>query len=149
MNIKAITIKDNEKFLRQKSKEVNLEEDDLTNIINDLDIYCKNNKVMAMAAIQLGHPKRVVYLKNTNLDLINKFQRNELTSEEEKYNEAKLLINPVVLKKEGLTEYWEACASCLDNFGHVRRAYKITIEYLDINGFKHKETFIGFAATVL
>jgi len=86
MNIKAITIKDNEKFLRQKSKEVNLEEDDLTNIINDLDIYCKNNKVMAMAAIQLGHPKRVVYLKNTNLDLINKFQRNELTSEEEKYN---------------------------------------------------------------
>ena len=32
-----------------------------------LSINCKNNSVMAMAAIQLGIPKRIVYLKNTNL----------------------------------------------------------------------------------
>ena len=27
---------------------------------------------MAMAAIQLGIPKRIVYVKNTNLDILNK-----------------------------------------------------------------------------
>ena len=31
---------------------------------------------------------RLIYLKNTNLDLINKSQKNELSDEEQKYNEA-------------------------------------------------------------
>ena len=59
------------------------------------------------------------------------------------------MINPVIISREGLTDYWESCASCLDNFGHVRRPYKITLEYFDINGEKHIDTFEGFEATVL
>ena len=47
----------------------------------------------------------------------------------ENYNEARVLINPVIISKEGLTDYWEACASCLDNIGHVKRPYKIIIKY--------------------
>ena len=49
------------------------------------------------------------------------------------YNEARILINPVIIKREGLTDYWEACASCLDNFGHVQRPYRIIVQYQDIN----------------
>ena len=67
--------------------------------------------------------------------------------EEKNYNEARVLINPVITSREGLTDYWEACASCLDNFGHVRRPYKITLEYVD--GNKHRDIFEGFEATVL
>ena len=46
-------------------------DDNFKNGINILDEYCKENAVMAMAAVQLGIPKRLVYLKNTNLDIIN------------------------------------------------------------------------------
>lgn len=145
---KAITIEDNEQYLRQISKQVDLLNDN--NLINDIKIlekFCKENKVLAMAAIQLGIPKRIIYLKNTNLELIEKSQSNN--NQEDNYNEQRLLINPKIISREGLTEYWEACASCLDNMGRVLRPYKIIIEYYDLNNQKHKDTFIGFESTVL
>lgn len=148
--MKAITIYDNEQFLRQVSKSVDISDvEQLKKDIQVLDDFCKENQVMAMASVQLGIPKRLIYLKNTNLDIINKMQSNSETEEERQFNESKILINPVIIKKEGLTEYWEACASCLDNCGRVLRPYKITLEYYDINGNKCVEIFEGFKATVL
>lgn len=147
--IESINIKENEAYLRQISTIVSLNDKNLNDYIDVLEQYCSENSVMAMAAVQLGIPKRLVYLKNTNLDIINKIQTNSLTPEEKNYNEATVLINPFIVNKEGLTEYWEACASCLDNFGRVLRPYKIDIEYYDINGEKHFETIEGFKSTVL
>ena len=148
--ISAITIKDNEKYLRQVSKSVDIFNDkDLKNDIKVLEDYCKENEVMAMAAVQLGIPKRLVYLKNTNIDIINKQQNDCSTSFEDDYNEARVLINPVILERRGLTKYWEACASCLDNCGLVLRPYKILLEYWTIDNKKHVDTFIGFESTVL
>ena len=148
--IKSITIADNEKFLRQKSAIVDIKNDmDLNKNIKVLDKFCKANDVMAMAAVQLGIPKRIVYLKNTNLDIINKMQDNTISQEEMDYNESRVLINPTIINREGLTEYWEACASCLDNCGRVLRPYKIELEYFDIDGNKHSEIFEGFESTVL
>lgn len=148
--IKSITIAENESFLRQKSVIVDIKNDsELEKDIGVLDKYCKANEVMAMAAVQLGIPKRIVYLKNTNLDIINKIQNNTISQEEKNYNESRVLINPTIINREGLTEYWEACASCLDNCGRVLRPYKIELEYFDINGNKHSEIFEGFESTVL
>ena len=128
-----ITIETNEPWLRKKSSVVDIKNDKyLESNIEVLEKFCKENEVMAMAANQLGILKRLVYLKNTNLDIINRMQNNTSTEEDEKYNEARVLINPVVLKKEGLTEYWENCASCLDNSGRVLRPYKINF-YLFLN----------------
>ena len=148
--IKAITIRDNEDYLRQISLPIDIQNDkDLDNDIKRLEQYCEENEVMAMAAIQLGIPKRLVYLKNTNLEIINKIQTDSTTEEENKYNEARVLINPIITNKEGLTEYWEACASCLENCGLVLRPFKIDVEYYDRKGKKHTETFEGFESTVL
>lgn len=148
--IESITIEDNEEYLRQISKEVDIKNDkELMNDISVLDEYCKENAVMAMAAVQLGIPKRMIYLKNTNLDIINKIQANTVSDEEKNYNEAKVLINPIITNREGLTDYWEACASCLDNFGRVLRPYKIELEYYDVEGTKKQEAFEGFESTVL
>ncbi len=148
--IEAITIQDNEPFLIQISSYVDIKNDkELMNDIDILDQFCKENNVMAMASVQLGIPKRIVYLKNTNLDIINKIQNNSNSEEIENYNEKKVLINPTILKREGLTEYWEACASCLDNMGRVLRPYKIELEYYDIDGNQKVETFEGFESTVL
>ena len=99
--MKAITINDNEELLRQISKEVDLNDENLLNDIKILEEYCKENRVMAMAAVQLGIPKRLVQLKNTNLDIINKRQENAATEEDEKYNEARVFINRVVKLREG------------------------------------------------
>ena len=147
--MKAITIKDNEEYLRQISKPVELNDKELNDNIKVLEKYCKENEVLAMAAVQLGIPKRLIYLKNTNLDIINKMQRNIETEEDKNHNEERILINPTIIKKEGITYYWESCASCLDNMGYVKRPYKIIVEYQDINGNIHKDIFKGFETTVL
>lgn len=147
--MKAITIKDNEKYLRQISKPVELNDKELNDNIKVLEKYCKENEVLAMAAVQLGIPKRLIYLKNTNLDIINKMQRNIETEEDKNHNEERILINPTIIKREGITYYWESCASCLDNMGYVKRPYKIIVEYQDINGNTHKDIFKGFESTVL
>lgn len=148
--IKQITILDNEDYLRQVSLEVDILNDkDLINDIKILEKFCLDNTVLAMAAVQLGIPKRLIYIKNTNLDIVNRFQADALEEEENGYNEARVLINPVIKRREGLTEYWEACASCLDSCGRVLRPYKIEVEYYDIDGVKHNEEFEGFESTVL
>lgn len=145
--MKALTILEDEAFLRQKSSIVDLNDKDLKKDIEIIEEYCMSHDVLAMASVQLGIPKRIVYLKNTNLDMVKKIEKDEELKNS--YNEAKILINPVVIKKEGLTKYWEACASCLDNVGLVKRPYKIYLEYVDINGEKHSEIFEGFESTVL
>ena len=101
-NLKSITILDNEPFLRQISKNVDIQHDkELQKNIAILEEYCKAKEVMAMAAVQLGIPKRIIYLKNTNLEIIKKKQTDTATEEEENYNEARILINPIIIEKEG------------------------------------------------
>lgn len=150
MAMKTITIFDNEEFLRQISKPVDIKNDtELEENIKMLKKFCGPNEALALAAIQIGIPKRLIYLKNTNLEIVKKIQNDTFTEEDKKYDESKVLINPVIIKKEGLTEYWETCASCLDNCGLVERPYKILVEYYDINGKKYEEIFEGFESTVL
>lgn len=132
------TIENDLEWLRKVSRKVNIKEEDLTEDIKILEEYSIANEVLAMAAIQLGIDKRIIYLKNTNLDKIGDTSINEKTT----------LINPVIVKREGLTSYWETCASCLDNMGLVLRPYKILVKYEDIKGMKHQKTFKGFPATV-
>ncbi len=147
--IKAITIEDNEAYLRQISTPVDIEDKDLGYDIEKLKQFCLENDVLAMAAVQIGIPKRLVYVKNTNLELIQKDQENVLTEEEKNYDEAMVMINPIIKYREGLTEYWEACASCMDYMGLVKRPYKMEVEYETREGKKQVETFIGFPATVV
>lgn len=140
MEINKKTIENDEAFLRQISKEVDFRDNSYLDVIEKLAYYCKNDdNILAIASVQLGIPLRLIYLKKTNLD---EFENKE-------YNEMKVMINPVIISKEGLTRYWEACASCLDKTGLVERPYKIEVEYYDEEQVKHREMFEGFPATVL
>lgn len=147
--MEVIKIDKNENYLRQRSKEVNQINNDVINDIKTLENYCKENEVMAIAGIQLQIPKRIIYLKNTNINIIDKMQLSEETDEEKEYNEGRVLINPAILKEEGLTQYWEACASCLDFMGLVKRPYKILVAYKNLNNEIIEEFFEGFEATVI
>ena len=148
--LKTITIADNEEFLRQVSKPVIFPDNNLKSDIKVLEQYFNQSDItLALAAVQLGIPKRLIYLKNTDLELINRKNNDQETDEDRLHNEQRILINPIIVSREGLTDYWEACASCLDNLGHVKRPYKIIIKYQDINGNFHSEVIEGFESTVL
>ena len=140
MKIIRKTIKNDELYLKQISKRVSFKNKDYKKDVEQLELFCLENECFALAAVQIGIPKRIIYLKNTSLDI---------PIENKDYNEAMVLINPIVLSKKGLTKYWEACLSCLDNMGLVIRPYKITVKYQDISGKRHNKTFCGFKATVL
>ena len=140
MEIKRKTIENDEEYLRQISKEVLFSDKSLKSDVKKLESFCQQTECFALAAVQIGIPKRIVYLKNTTLDV---------PLEDMDYNESKILINPVIISRKGKTKYWEACLSCLDNMGLVTRPYKMTIQYCDINGNKHEEIFEGFEATVI
>ena len=154
---KSITIEKNEEYLRQISKKVDISDPEIHNNIVVLQDYCMQNEVMAMAAVQLGIPKQIVYVKNTNLDILNKRLTDEGKEETKDYNEAKVLLNPEIVSKEGLTTFWEACASCswyegdVQKWynGKVKRPYKIKVKYMDVQGTSHEDEFEGFEATVL
>ena len=105
-----------------------------------LEQFCLETECFALAAIQIGIPKRMIYLKNTTLDV---------PLEDKSYNESTILINPVIISRKGHTRYWEACLSCLNNMGLVSRPYEMVVEYYDVNGVQHNEIFEGFEATVL
>jgi peptide deformylase len=137
--LKALTIAESEEFLRQRSAEVDLSDPELLQNIEDLREYTINNKVYAMAAVQLGIPKRIVYIK----DVAPKLGR--AVSEEVHI----VMINPVILESRGRTEFWEACRSGLGNIGLVERPYEILLRYTDINGVEKTERFRGFASTVI
>lgn len=157
MKLEPITIENNEEYLRQISKKVDLSDPELHNNIVVLQDYCMQNEVMAMAAVQLGIPKRIIYIKNSSLEILNKRQTEEGKEETKDYNEARVLINPEVISKEGITTYWEACASCSfyeDGVkkwynGKVKRPYRIKVNYTNIDGQEIEEVFEGFESTVL
>lgn len=140
MHLERKTIEKDESYLRQISKTVDFKSDSWKEAIEKLDCFCKNDdlNMMAMASIQVGIPLRLIYLKKTDLNRL-----------EEDYNESQILINPKIIKEEGITTYWEACASCGNYTGLVERPYKIELEYFDEEQQRHVETIEGFKATVI
>jgi N-formylmethionyl-tRNA deformylase len=156
MSKERVTILDNEKFLRQVSKNVDFNDKSYLDDIVKLKDFCKNDGIFALAPVQIGIPKRIIYIRNSTSDADKNFDSN--------YDEGKIYINPIIIKRKGLTKYLEGCASCpgtapnkdsaesdIDNFllvGTVKRPYLIEIEYYDIEGLKKKDTIEGFESTV-
>ena len=127
--LESITIENNEQYLRQYSRKVDISDPELHNNIVVLQDYCMQNDVMAMAAVQLGIPKRIVYVKNTNLEILNK----RLTDE----------------GKEETKDYWYEGEVKKWYNGKVKRPYKIRVRYFDIEGNEHEDEFEGFESTVI
>lgn len=134
------TIENEEEFLRQKSIEVNFEKDNYNDYISKLRSYCCNNAVYALAPVQIGIPKRIIYLRNTTQNMDN--------NNNPEYNEEQIYINPFIISQKGCTRFLERCASCMDYVGTVERPYSIDIIYYDVKRQKKKETISGFKATV-
>ena len=140
MELDRITIENNEKFLRQISSDVDFNTDNYMKWIEALKDYCQHNAVYALAPVQIGIPKRMIYLRNTTSDM-NK-------NKDSNYDESTVLINPVIINAKGHTRFLERCESCLDFVATIDRPYSVEVEYYDVNGNKIHGVFEGFKATV-
>lgn len=134
------TIENEEEFLRQKSVEINFEKDNCDDYISKLREFCCNNAVYALAPVQIGIPKRIIYLRNTTQNMDN--------NNNPEYNEEQIYINPLIISQKGCTRFLERCASCMDYVGTVERPYSIDVIYYDVKGKKKKETISGFKTTI-
>lgn len=141
MEIIRKTIENDEEYLRQISAPVDLNDKSYKEEIKALEEFCLKTECFALAAVQIGIPKRMIYLKNTTLDM-DKYK-------DPTYNESKVLINPEIISRRGQTKFWEACLSCLDYTGLVSRPYRMRLHYYDKDGNEHEDTFENFEATVL
>lgn len=142
---KLLTIEDSLDYLRIVSEPVDFEKDNIDEMINDLKEYCINNEVYALSPVQIGIPKRIMYIKNTNQDMdLNKANGKD---------ESIVFINPRIIEAYGETYFLECCQSCQYKNGDfigavVKRPYRIVISYFDRDNNEYTKTLLGFEATV-
>ncbi|NFN95768.1 MULTISPECIES: peptide deformylase [Clostridium] len=111
-------------ILRKKSKEVEVVDDKIRDILNDMAETMYNTENGAgLAAPQVGMLKRLVVIDMWQ-GLIK-------------------LINPKIIKKEGSQEVIEGCLSNPNVFGKLKRPYKVIIEALNENGKEIQLTGTG------
>ncbi|ACD21864.1 peptide deformylase [Clostridium botulinum] len=111
-------------ILRKKSKEVEVVDDKIRDILNDMAETMYNTENGAgLAAPQVGMLKRLVVIDMWQ-GLIK-------------------LINPKIIKKEGSQEVIEGCLSNPNVFGKLKRPYKVIIEALNENGEEIQLTGTG------
>lgn len=90
---------------------------------------------VALAAIQVDQPYRVVVIRN---DFDNKKDRS-----------FSVFINPAITKYEGeMVEDYEGCLSVPDVYGKVPRYNKVRVKAQDENGREIRLTVDGFLARI-
>ena len=120
-----------DEILRKKSREVEVVDDKIRELINDMiDTMHKYNGV-GLAAVQVGVLKRVIVI--------------DLYDDKGIYK----LINPVIVKEKGDQECEEGCLSFPNKYAQVVRPMEVTVEALDENGKKIKVKGKGLLAQAL
>jgi len=137
MKLPIITIPN--KILRQKAQTVIKLDGQVIKLVKNMVETLRSQddpEGVGLAAPQIGQSLRVIVVKETPGENI----------------ESKIvgLINPEVVRQSREQELgWEGCLSIPDQFGQVKRAEKIKIKALDVNGKKKTIKARGFFARVL
>jgi peptide deformylase len=129
--------------LHGKSRRVGIITDEIRQIIDDMKSATldwedsrEHELGVALAAIQIDKPYRIVIVRN---DFENKDDKS-----------FSVLINPEIAKLEGeVEEDFEGCLSVPDIYGKVPRHTKVRIRALDENGQQIRVRAQGFLARVL
>ena len=128
--------------LRQNSKKVGVIDDKIRELIRHMEDTTldweedREHEVgVALAAIQIDEPLRIIVVRNNFDDKTDKTFH--------------ALINPVITKYEGeLLEDFEGCLSVKDLYGKVLRYSKVRIKALDLSGKEIRFSAEGFLARV-
>ena len=117
-------------FLRRKCRVVRRIDDDVRKLATDMIETLDNAEGVGLAANQVGVLKRVIALH---------------LPEEEPY----WLVNPEIIRRDGLREVEEGCLSLPGYVGMVSRSVSVMARALDDNGSKWRVTAEELLAQVL
>ena len=128
--------------LRTRSKKVGFIDDKIKQLIEDMrnatldwEDSRENEVGVALAAIQIDQPYRVVIIRDNFEDKNN---RNFT-----------VFINPVITKYEGdIVKDYEGCLSVKDIYGHVPRYQKVRVKAQNEDGKEFRVTATDFLARV-
>ena len=115
-----IVREDGDEILRKKSKEVEVVDDKIRQILDDMVDTLHNYNGVGLAGPQIGLLKRLVVI-----DLYD--DKGPIK-----------LVNPKIIKQKGEQEVEEGCLSFPNQFAKIIRPLEVTIEALDENGKKIK-----------
>ncbi len=143
MATKDIIISLPDEHLHQRSQRVSVIDDRVLKIIEDMksatldwEASRKHEVGVALAAIQIDQPYRVIVIRN-NFD-----DKNDKSFS--------VFINPEIVKAEGeIEEDFEGCLSVPDIYGKVARPSKVRMRALNQNGQEVRVRAEGFLARVL
>ena len=120
-----------DEILKKKSKEVEVIDDKIKELIKDMIDTMHKYDGVGLAAVQVGILKQIIVI-----DL---------------YDEKPILklINPKIVKTKGTQEVEEGCLSFPNKYVKVVRPDEVTVEALDENGKKIKVTGTGLLAQAI
>lgn len=104
-------------ILKKKSREVEVVDDRIREILNDMDETMHQSNGVGISAVQVGILKRLVVI-DINYDGTPSIK----------------LVNPVIVKQKGTQEVEEGCLSFPNQYAQVIRPKEVTVKALDENG---------------
>ena len=116
MAIREIRLSGDE-ILKKKSREVDVVDDRIREILNDMDETMHDANGVGLSAVQVGILKRLVVI-DVNYDGSPSIK----------------LVNPVIVKLKGEQEVEEGCLSFPNQFAKVIRPKEVVVKALDENG---------------
>jgi len=119
-------VKIGDPILREKSREVEAFDGRLAVLLDDMAETMEKEQGLGIAAVQVGILKRAALVKTTNV----------------LYE----LINPVIIKAEGLVRDSEGCLSVPNQKGEVERAKTVTVRTYNRKGEKQEYTVHDYTA---
>lgn len=126
--------------LKKVAKNVDLNDKDLGPLIADMWETMYHAQGIGLAAPQIGRSLRIFLV-----DTVQAMDEGE-----EELGIKKAFINANIVEETGDEwAYEEGCLSIPHIRGDVQRHEQVTIEYSDIDGNTHKETFEGINARVI
>jgi len=125
--------------LETKANEVLLFDDALRQFVKDMFETMESAGGIGLAANQVDSLQRVIVL--------NISSKNEEPEDIRPWHDKKfVLINPLIIKKEGKTKYMEGCLSFPEQYDYVDRAAFVTVRHQDENGKFHELEADGLLA---
>ncbi len=122
-------------FLRQKSKKVELVNDEISFLINDMLETMYDAPGIGLAAIQIGVPKRVIVI--------------DLSKNDEEKNPLHFINPEIITKSDNDAVYEEGCLSVPGQYAEINRPDKCKIKYLDFEGNEKILEAEGLLATCI
>lgn len=127
------------KVLETKSELVTVFDDKLREFVSDMFETMNEAGGIGLAANQVDVAKRVIVIHIPSKD--------EQAEDLRPWHDKKfVLINPVIVEKNGKTKYMEGCLSFPEQYDYVDRSADLILEYQDENGVKQRVEADGLFA---